>query len=419
MWISALEAYITKVMDSSYDGDGRKVKEVTWDYYFYQPTVLRYYLRSSVLQGAIIEEIDDAGQKKVGYVYAGDQILAKQTDNQVSWKHTSPPGSSEYNSVSFGGYARVELDPFGADVTLYATAPPEHQQSLGELGEGYLGGLMDARWGNMFNTNGCVADGMPQSCDITASTLNSQNGPFEYAPTIDPTDPFGPAAPIDYHPGFVEWLQRNGRRLTTENLFSLDREFMSELLGMAQALQRSLTEDNPNELQSDNNGKNCGILVTFKPGTNNKATGLPNGPSTITYNGAPNFGLGFSVSGWVGSGGIGTIGVDANTGKKVQNPANPNGRWSLEQWTHSWIGENGKTHVQKNTFSDLPLNAAGLTTQGNAFGYYDHPGGPPPSPGFARYDNYLVKVYAGKTVCEVGFHLVQTGNNIRWGRGLP
>jgi len=138
-----------------------------------------------------------------------------------------------------------------------------------------------------------------------------------------------------------------------------------------------LTEDNPNELQSDNNGKDCGIVVTFKPGTNNKATGLPNGPSTITYNGAPNFGLGFSVSGWVGSGGIGTIGVDANTGKKVQNPANPNGRWSLEQWTHSWIGENGKTLVQKNTFSDLPLNAAGLTTQGNTFGYYDHPGGPP------------------------------------------
>jgi hypothetical protein len=179
-----------------------------------------------------------------------------------------------------------------------------------------------------------------------------------------------------------------------------------------------LTEDNPNELQSDNNGRDCGVIVTFKPGTSNKATGLPDGPSTITYNGAPNFGLGFSVSGWVGSGGIGTIGVNAKTGKKVQNPANPKGRWSLEQWTHSWIGENGKTVVQQETFSDLPLDAAGLTAQGDTFGYYDHPGGPPPSPGFARYDNYLIKVYAGKTVCEVGFHFIQTGNKIRWGRGL-
>jgi len=150
----------------------------------------------------------------------------------------------------------------------------------------------------------------------------------------------------------------------------------------------------------------------------NKATGLPNGPSTITYNGGPNFGLGFSVSGWVGSGGIGTIGVDEKTGKKVSNPVNPKGRWSLEQWAHSWIGDNGKTIVQRKTFSDLSPKAAGLTTQGNTFGYYDHPGGPPPSPGLARYDNYLIKVYVGNTVCEVGFHLIQTGNIIRWGRGL-
>jgi hypothetical protein len=95
------------------------------------------------------------------------------------------------------------------------------------------------------------------------------------------------------------------------------------------APQSSGTEDNPDELQSDNNGKDCGVVVTFKPGTSNKSTSLPNGPSTITYNGGPNFGLGFSVSGWVGDGGIGTIGVDSNTGKKVTNPANPKGRWSL------------------------------------------------------------------------------------------
>ena len=69
-------------------------------------------------------------------------------------------------------------------------------------------------------------------------------------------------------------------------------------------------------------------------------------------------------------------------------------------------------------FPDLPLDAAGLTAEGNTFGYYDHPAGPRPSPGFARYDNYLIKVYTAKIVCEVGFHLIQTGNTIRWGRGL-
>jgi hypothetical protein len=182
--------------------------------------------------------------------------------------------------------------------------------------------------------------------------------------------------------------------------------------------QKSVKEDNPSELQGENNGKDCGVVVTFKPGTTNPTTGLPNGPSTITYNGQPNFGLGFSVNGWVSGGGIGTIGVNEKTGKKVPNPQNPKGRWSLEQWTHSWIGQNGKTIVEKQTFPDLHLNSAGLKVDGNTFSYYDHPGGPPPSAGFGRYDNYLIKVYSGKTVCEVGFHFIQHGNTIRWGRGL-
>jgi hypothetical protein len=177
------------------------------------------------------------------------------------------------------------------------------------------------------------------------------------------------------------------------------------------------SEDDP-VIQGENNGKRCGIIVTFKPGTTHESTGLPNGPSTIRYNGLPNFGLGFSVSGWVDSGGIGTIGVDERTGRKVTNPENPTGRWSLEQWTHSWIGENGRTIVEKKTFSDLPLDEAGLTAAGNMFGFYDHPGGPPPSSGSSRFENHLIKVYSGKTVCEVRFHFIQRGNTIHWGKGL-
>jgi len=176
MWISALEAYITKVMDSNYDGDGQKVKEVTWDYNSYQPTVTRYYLRSTVLGGALIEEIDGVGQKQVGYVYAGDRVLAKQTNNQVSWKHISPAGISEYNSVAFGGYARTELDPFGADVTLTATAPPENPPGPGELGEGHFGGAMDSRVADIFDINGCVVDGSAQSCPVAAAVLNFGTG---------------------------------------------------------------------------------------------------------------------------------------------------------------------------------------------------------------------------------------------------
>ena len=181
--------------------------------------------------------------------------------------------------------------------------------------------------------------------------------------------------------------------------------------------QKTVTEDDPGVLQGENNGVDCGVTVTFKPGTSNSTVALPNGPSTIIYNQSLNFGLGFSVSGWVGGGGIGTIGVNVKTGKKVANPQNPKGRWSLEQWTHSWIGANGKTIADRPTFSDLPVDAAGLKADGDTFSYYDHPGGPP-SPDLARFDNYVVKVYSGKTVCEVKFHFIQRGNTIHWGQGL-
>ncbi|HEX6648430.1 MAG TPA: DUF4214 domain-containing protein, partial [Pyrinomonadaceae bacterium] len=176
MWISALEAYITKVMDSNYDGDGQKVKEVTWDYFAYQPTLTRYYLRSSVLGGALIEEIDGSGQKQVGYVYAGNRVLAKQSNSQVSWKHISPAGTSEYDSVSFGGYARTELDPFGADVTLSPTPPPEHPPAPGELGQTHFAGIMDSRVADIFDINGCVVEGSAQSCSVAAAMVNFGTG---------------------------------------------------------------------------------------------------------------------------------------------------------------------------------------------------------------------------------------------------
>ena len=176
MWNSSLGGFLTKVMDSSHDGDGQKVKEVNWDYYSYEPAETRYHLRSSVLNGAIIEEFDGDGQKKVGYVYANGRVLAKQSESQVTWKHTSPAGTSEYNSVVFGGYARFEFDPFGADVTLTATAPPENPPGPGEIGEGRFGGIMDSRYADIFDTNGCVVFGMSQSCAVAAAIVNFETG---------------------------------------------------------------------------------------------------------------------------------------------------------------------------------------------------------------------------------------------------
>jgi hypothetical protein len=106
--------------------------------------------------------------------------------------------------------------------------------------------------------------------------------------------------------------------------------------------QSSVTENDPDTLQGENNGKDCGIEVKFKPGTSYPdamlvdGTPLRNGPTTVPspVNGLPMFGLGFSVSGWVNTGGIGRIGSD--TQGKV-NPANPNGKWTIDQETAAWI----------------------------------------------------------------------------------
>jgi hypothetical protein len=180
--------------------------------------------------------------------------------------------------------------------------------------------------------------------------------------------------------------------------------------------QKSVSENDPTELHGDNNGKDCGIVVAFKPGTTYPGTKLPNGPSIVPdpKTGQPSFGIGFSVSGWVNSGGIVRIGSDT---KGVPNPANPNGKWRIDQETNAWIGINGKKIEEKSTFSDIhpgvPHHAVG-----NDFGWYDHPGATIWPANYSRFENHIVKVYAGKTVCEVSFHFIQQGGTIHWGRGL-
>lgn len=59
-----------------------------------------------------------------------------------------------------------------------------------------------------------------------------------------------------------------------------------------------------------------------------------------------------------------------------------------------------------------------MTAEGNTFGFYDHPGGPQPKSGFERFENHLIKVYVGKTVCEAKFHFIQRRYTINWGPGL-
>lgn len=158
--------YTTVSQTSGLDGDGQKLQEVA-------NGVTTYYLTSSVLGGAIIEEMSSSGQKNVGYVYAGGQLLAKQSANQVTWKHPTPAGTSEYltfNDNSTSG--RNEFDPLGADLALQYTPPPENPESDGDIGAGHFGGIMDARWSDFFNlSSGCTINGTSAATCSEAITL--------------------------------------------------------------------------------------------------------------------------------------------------------------------------------------------------------------------------------------------------------
>lgn len=101
---------VALVITQSYDGDGRRVKRVQ------QPN-LSYEVRSSVLGGRVVTELNAQGGKAVTSIYANGGVLAKQHQNgQVTWVHEAPDGSGEWGTSSSGTGRAVELDPLGDDV---------------------------------------------------------------------------------------------------------------------------------------------------------------------------------------------------------------------------------------------------------------------------------------------------------------
>jgi hypothetical protein len=80
-----------------------------------------YYLRSTVLGGQAVAEINGQGQKKSGYVYVSKMQLAKlnvEQGNSVTWHHTDPvTGSSFLTDTSRNAFENKEIDPFGNNVT--------------------------------------------------------------------------------------------------------------------------------------------------------------------------------------------------------------------------------------------------------------------------------------------------------------
>jgi RHS repeat-associated protein len=93
----------------SYDGDRLRVKKV-------ENEVTTYYLRSSVLGGQVISELNTSGVVQRGYVYLGGQLLAIQQNNQVSWVHQDPVTKSQRITNASGTItSTIDLDPWGGE----------------------------------------------------------------------------------------------------------------------------------------------------------------------------------------------------------------------------------------------------------------------------------------------------------------
>ena len=170
---------------SDYDGDGRRVREIQTSNGWVATT---YYLRSTVLRGATIEELNASGQKELGYVYTPDgSMIARQApgQNYVMLKQLSPIGASQYEffkSNSTTGFdASYEFDPLGVEIPHSGA----HLRPGGHTGDmsGVTGGSSDSRFGAIENpAGGCVGwvmlDGLPTPCDLArnADSLQVKKG---------------------------------------------------------------------------------------------------------------------------------------------------------------------------------------------------------------------------------------------------
>jgi RHS repeat-associated protein len=102
-------------LQQGYDGDGLRAQKTEYG-------ATTYYLRSAVLGGQVVAELDGGGSWQRGYVYAGSSLLAVQQGG-VNWVHEDPVTKSKRITDIYGNIvSTVELDPWGADTNRSSNA---------------------------------------------------------------------------------------------------------------------------------------------------------------------------------------------------------------------------------------------------------------------------------------------------------
>ena len=172
----------TLTISQGYDGDGGSTKrvetKVSHTPFYLDMTTERtdYYVRSSVLGGRVITELNEAGQKVKTKVYAGNEIIAEQDayfdgTQGLTWKQRNPVTGTQVEQNTLNEYTqKKEYDPFGLELgesdPYWNNAEPDYAT--------FAGGSFYRSGGNPFDDReGCTVDFMAASCSQARALLGA------------------------------------------------------------------------------------------------------------------------------------------------------------------------------------------------------------------------------------------------------
>jgi hypothetical protein len=167
------------------DGNGNLVREHIGDWVWnpmqtdgtYVPRVpIKYYIRSSVMGGAVISEALRDGRKETTFVYGFGKVIGRQSSTftpfsipqMTSWDYTDPSEASVRKTNQLQTWASPpfasELDPLNIEVGMYQTAPIEDTEpwNYPRNGDRYEG------------VEGCTVDGASMDCGLVSGESTVQ-----------------------------------------------------------------------------------------------------------------------------------------------------------------------------------------------------------------------------------------------------
>jgi RHS repeat-associated protein len=94
----------------AFDGDGLRARKVDYN-------VTTFYLRSSILGGQVVSELDANGNWQRGYVSGGNEMIAIQSNSEgIRWVHADPITKKQRLTDSAGvTQSVIDVDPWGAE----------------------------------------------------------------------------------------------------------------------------------------------------------------------------------------------------------------------------------------------------------------------------------------------------------------